>query len=49
MGNKKNKFLLAEIPAYLHQALKMQAVKSGMSMKALTAKALQKELKLKQR
>ena len=47
MGNKKNKVLIAEIPDYLHKALKMQAVKSGISMKALTEKALKEELKIK--
>ena len=47
MAEKKIKYLITELPEKLHRALKLAAVKQGTSMKAITEKALQKELRLK--
>ena len=49
MANKKQKILIAELPDYLHKALKMQAIEKGTSMRAITTKALKNELKIKTR
>jgi hypothetical protein len=49
MAREKRKILLAEIPETLHAKLKSQAIKKGTSMRAITTKALEKELKLKRR